>query len=115
MNDERPPLSVEEEAETGQSDGQAGTAVPASAPSVVAEAPSPADEAPATVEAAETQTTAAGTGGDLEELVLPSLVSAPEPLPPETHFGPEGRLRVVEHVGTRGRINRYAAIWRGDD
>jgi len=54
-------------------------------------------------------------GGELEELVLPSLVSAPEPLAPGTELGPEGRLRVVEHLGTRGRLNRYAATWRQDD
>lgn len=54
-------------------------------------------------------------GGDLDELVLPSLVSAPEPLSPGTEIGPEGRLRVVEHVGARGRLNRYAATWRQDD
>ena len=46
--------------------------------------------------------------------MLPSLVSAPEPLSRD-RVGPEGRLRVVEHVGTRGRLNRYAAIWRQDD
>jgi len=51
----------------------------------------------------------------LDELVLPSLVSAPEPLPPGATVGPEGRVRVVAHSGTRGRINRYAATWRDGD
>src|SRR5215207_2538377 len=54
-------------------------------------------------------------GGDLEELVLPSLVRALEPLPPGTEIGPQGRLRVTEHRGTRGRVNLYAATWRQDD
>ena len=72
-------------------------------------------EAEGTAEQPDDATEAADTGGDLEELVLPSLVSAPEPLAPGTEIGPEGRLRVVEHVGTRGRVNRYAATWRQDD
>src|SRR5690348_859564 len=36
--------------------------------------------------------------GFLDDLVLPSLVSAPEPLMPETDLGPDGRLRIVEHL-----------------
>src|SRR5688572_12629856 len=62
---------------------------------------------------------AAGVGADggdaLEELTLPSLVLAPDVLPDGTVIGPEGRLRVGEHLGTRGRINRYRASWRQDD
>jgi protein phosphatase len=57
----------------------------------------------------------AADDGFLEDLILPSLVSAPEPVAPGAEVDPDGRLRVVEHVGTRGRINRYAAVWRQDD
>jgi protein phosphatase len=53
--------------------------------------------------------------GFLDDLVLPSLVSAPEPLMPETDLGPDGRLRIVGHRGTRGRVNMYAAVWRQED
>jgi serine/threonine protein phosphatase PrpC len=56
-----------------------------------------------------------GAGGDLDELVLPSAIRAPEPLSPGTEIGPDGRLRVVEHLGTRGRVNLYAATRRQDD
>ena len=53
--------------------------------------------------------------GDLEELVLPSLVQAPELLSPGTVLGPDERLRIVEQLGTRGRVNRYVATWRHGD
>ncbi|MDP8923609.1 MAG: hypothetical protein M3O34_12110, partial [Chloroflexota bacterium] len=64
----------------------------------------------------------AGTGaslvgeedGFLEELTLPSLVQAPDVLPPDTILGPEGRLCVLEQLGNRGRVNRYAATWTDD-
>ena len=58
---------------------------------------------------------ATDAGGDfLEELTLPPVVAAPEVLPPGAALGPDGRLRVVEHFGTRGQVNRYAATWRDD-
>ncbi|MBA2451194.1 MAG: protein phosphatase 2C domain-containing protein [Chloroflexi bacterium] len=50
----------------------------------------------------------------LEELILPSLVQPPEVLSPGAIVGPDGRLRIVEHLGTRGRINRYAATWQDE-
>lgn len=90
-----------QDAETGQ-----GAAQPADALSVEASTDGPDTSAPVAD---------AGTGDDLDELVLPSLVSAPEPLSPGAEIGPAGRLRVVEHLGTRGRVNRYAATWRQDD
>ena len=72
-------------------------------------------EAEVTAEQPADATRATDTGGDLEELVLASLVSAPEPLGPGTEIGPEGRLRVVEHLAVLGRVNRYAATWLQDD
>jgi len=54
--------------------------------------------------------TKADADGFLDDLVLPSLVSAPEPLAPVAEIGPDGRVRVVEHAGTRGRVNLYAAV-----
>src|SRR6188474_3230284 len=92
MNDERLPQSVE-------------TGPPVSTSSVLV-------ESPADVEATDVGIDADGA---LEELELPSLVSAPEPLAPGTEIGLEGRLRVGEHVGTRGRVNLYAATWRQDE
>ena len=75
--------------------------------------PDPAVAAPAEQPLAEVGD--AEVGDDvLEELTLPSLIQAPEALPPDTTLGPEGRLRVVEHLGTRGRVNRYAATWQDD-
>lgn len=53
--------------------------------------------------------------GDLEELTLPSLVQAPAILEPGTVLGSEGRVRIGEHLGTRGRVNRYAATWTNDE
>ena len=103
MTEQRPPLSVEDESE----------AVAPEAPSTAPVVPSPPEEPSSAVDDA--TPAAADTGGDLEELVLPSLVSAPEPLAPGTALGPDGRLRVAEHLGTRGRVNRYAATWRQDD
>src|SRR5690349_16213241 len=47
--------------------------------------------------------------GFLEDLELPSLVSAPEPLAPGAAIGMDGQVQVVEHVGTRGRVNVYVA------
>src|SRR5687768_9719213 len=52
--------------------------------------------------------------GELEELILPSSVQAPGVLKPGTVLGANGRLRVVEHRGTRGRINRYLAEWQDE-
>jgi serine/threonine protein phosphatase PrpC len=52
--------------------------------------------------------------GELEELILPSLIQAPEPLPAGTVLGPDGRVQIVEYVKTRGRTNQYTARWRQD-
>jgi len=52
--------------------------------------------------------------GDLEEVVLPSLVQAPSPLSEGAVLGPDGRASVVRFLGARGRVNRYAATWRDD-
>jgi PPM family protein phosphatase len=73
------------------------------------------DEPEMTVADAQVSPEDAADVGFLEDLILPSLVTAPELLAPGAEVGPEGRLRVVEHIGTRGRINRYAAVWRQDD
>src|SRR3954454_16184047 len=43
----------------------------------------------------------AGDDGFLDDLALPSLVSAPEPLAAGTEIGPDGRLRVTDRVGAR--------------
>src|SRR5436190_12919410 len=58
---------------------------------------------PAAVEAPDEQEDAAAAG-ELEELTLPSLVQAPAVLEPGTTLGTDGRLRVGEHLGTRGRV-----------
>src|SRR5438067_2012646 len=50
----------------------------------------------------------AADDGFLADLMLPSLVSAPKPLAPSAEIGPDGRARVVELLGTRGRVNLYA-------
>jgi PPM family protein phosphatase len=91
----------------------AGVATSPVTPSAAsAEQPPKADESSPDSEA---QADAPSAGGDLEELVLPSLVRAPETLPSGAEIGPAGRLRVDEHLGTRGRVNLYAATWRQDD
>src|SRR6476661_6358367 len=73
------------------------------------------DEPETTVVDAQISPQDAAEGGFLEDLILPSLIRAPELLPPGAEVGPDGQLRVVEHIGTRGRINLYAAVWRQDD
>jgi protein phosphatase len=57
----------------------------------------------------------ASDDGFLDDLELPSLVSAPEPLGPGAVIGPDGHAQVVEYLNTRGRVNLYAARWRQDD
>jgi PPM family protein phosphatase len=70
--------------------------------------PTSPDKAPeAPVEAGPTPADA----NELEELTFPPSVEAPEALPIGTELAPEGRLRILEHLGARGRINRYAATW----
>lgn len=60
-----------------------------------------------------TATSGAPVGDDeLEELTFPPSVAAPEVLPLGTRLGPEGRLQILEHLGARGRVNRYAATWQ---
>src|SRR5581483_7542734 len=55
------------------------------------------------------------SGSDvLEELTLPSTLQALPPLPPDTVVDPEQRLRIVRLLETRGRMNRYRAIWTDD-
>lgn len=126
MTEQRPPLSVEDEAEAGPPDdlptardgeapGPGHVSAAPTAPPSSAEPPSVADAMTAAPDAADSTMAPADAGADLEELVLPSLVSAPEPLSPGTELGPDGRLRVGEPLGTRGRVNRYAATWRQDD
>jgi serine/threonine protein phosphatase PrpC len=56
-----------------------------------------------------------GTADQLEELVLPSQVQATAPLAAQTTLGPDGRLRVARLVEARGRVNRYAATWHGEE
>ena len=53
--------------------------------------------------------------GALEELILPSLIQAPEPLPSGSVLGTGGRVQIAEHVQTRGRTNQYVARWQLED
>jgi len=46
---------------------------------------------------------------------LPSSIQAPGLLRPGTVLGVHERVRVVEHLRTRGRVNQYAATWHQDD
>lgn len=50
----------------------------------------------------------------LEELVLPSAITAPAPLPDGTTIGHEGSVLVEHLADTRGRVNRYRASVRKD-
>jgi hypothetical protein len=95
------PADAETQQETAQPAVHRGAATLPAAPSERRDPPAPVADA--------------GAGSELEELVLPSLVSAPEPLAPGTEIGPGRRLRVIEHLGTRGRVNLYAATWRPAD
>ena len=74
----------------------------------------PGEPAPTSGASAGNVPPAGGDEGFLEELTLPSLIAAPNALSSDATLGPEGRLRVGEHLGTRGRVNRYAATWRDD-
>src|SRR5688572_4803893 len=102
---------MNEQTPSVESDVEASRSAP---PAIVAEnrrrdAPTSALDEPVTP-MTEDEATSADAAGDgfLDELVLPSLVSAPEPLTAGAEIGADGRLRVIEHVGTRGRVNRYA-------
>jgi PPM family protein phosphatase len=70
---------------------------------------------PGTAPDSDTPPPASPRGDFLEELTLPSLIQPPDMLQPDTVLGPEGRLRILEHLGARGRINLYAGTWRGED
>ncbi len=85
------------------------TATDASAPDPVAAAAlaAPSDSSTPMVE-----DTGQMAGDELEELALPPSVQAPEALAQGAVLGPDGRLRVEEHLGVRGRTNRYAATWQ---
>ncbi len=48
---------------------------------------------------------------ELEELTLPSSVSALDPLPERSRIGPDGAVFVEGLVEKRGRLNRYRATW----
>jgi protein phosphatase len=51
----------------------------------------------------------------LEELVLPSAIAAPAPLPGGTTIGPDGSVLILRLLDTRGRVNRYhAMVQQGD-
>jgi protein phosphatase len=109
---------MNEQTPSVESDVEASRSAP---PAIVAEnrrrdAPTSALDEPVTP-MTEDEATSADAAGDgfLDELVLPSLVSAPEPLTAGAEIGADRRLRVIEHVGTRGRVNRYAAVWRHDN
>src|SRR5215210_7568435 len=89
-------------------------AVPAPDAAPAPDAPSTSDAAPPEP-ASETHAPrpdSLAPSDELEELTLPSLVQAPAILPPGTSIGPEGRLVVAEHLGCRGRVNRYRAALR---
>ncbi len=49
--------------------------------------------------------------GPLEEAVFPSLIQPTAVLDPNTLVDPDGRLRIVRHLESRGRVNEYAAEW----
>lgn len=53
--------------------------------------------------------------GELEELILPSSVSTLEPLDVGARPDPEGRVEIEILVTTRGRVNRYLALWHGEE
>jgi len=56
---------------------------------------------------------AAGSGGDdLEELLLPSSIQAPIPLPVGAEVGPDGLVRIERFIAAHGRLNRYSATVR---
>ena len=84
----------------------------AAAPVLPAEG-SPATPADGSVAAAE-GASATTDSGALEELTLPPSVQAPEPLAAGAAIGPDGRLRIVQHLAARGRVNRYAATWQNE-
>src|SRR5688500_3037144 len=123
MSQEQPPQHAEAADDAGprtQEPTRAGTAPLEGGigPAAVSDSPAPADDDGASEQEQGRELSAPPTplladdasvpelamvdavleGGDLDELVLPSLVSAPEPLSPGTEIGPDGRLRVVEHV-----------------
>lgn len=50
----------------------------------------------------------------LDELVLPSAIAAPAPLPEGTTIGPAGDVVIEQLLDTRGRVNRYRASVRLD-
>ena len=84
---------------------------PVAEPTLDPHFPTTADE-----QTAETAPTSSSSAiDDLEELILPSSIQPPTPLAPATTLGPDSRLRVREHLGARGQINRYSATWRDND
>ncbi len=48
----------------------------------------------------------------LEELTFPPAIQSISPLAPDTVVGADGRLTIVRHLETRGRVNRYEACWK---
>ncbi len=54
-------------------------------------------------------------GAVLDELILPSAIQGSAPLPDGSTVGPDGRLHIERLLDTRGRLNLYHGIWRGDD
>jgi protein phosphatase len=57
--------------------------------------------------------TAPSAPAELEELTLPSSVTALDPLPEGTTIGPEGAVMVEGLMEKQGRLNRYRATWAG--
>jgi protein phosphatase len=123
---EQPPASIETVPEPTQPDARPAAPESTPAPPVPSMTDEPAlgeSDAPSSVEAEGYTAVLDPDGappdavddGFLDDLVLPALVNAPEPLMPETEIGPDARLRIVEHLGTRGLVNMYAAVWRQDD
>ena len=104
------------EAESGSTDStgegsEPPVSIAADAPTVASADGTPLGQADEPLE----ESVAVSVAGDeLEELTLPSSVQAPEALAVGTRLGPEGRLEIVEHLGARGRINRYAATWQDE-
>lgn len=92
-----PPPTADSGAPTDESAATAVTAPPEqAAPMPPPDQPPPATEA-------------------LEELTFPPSVAAPPVLAAGAALGPNGRLRVMQHLDSRGRINCYAAVWHEDN
>jgi protein phosphatase len=89
-------------------------AAPGIAPAPIVEPPALPEDTPG----AEAEPGTAPPADDdryLDELVLPSAIAAPAPLPAGTPLGPDSSVLVEQLLVTRGRVNRYRASVRQGD